>query len=73
MKNRLGQHVRDKVSGFAGIITGKCIYLYKSSEYFIEPKALITGLPVAGQWLSENRLEPFKTEKIGYTKERDGK
>jgi hypothetical protein len=60
----------DKVSGFAGIVTGRCFYLYEETKCQVEPECLISGIPVVAQWLTESRLEPYKVKKIGYTKEK---
>ena len=63
----MGKKVKDKITGFAGIMTGMCEYQYKTTEVLIEPIQLNNGLPVQGQWFVENRIEEIRDErKIGY-------
>ena len=45
----MGKKVKDKITGFAGIMTGMCEYQYKTTEVLIEPIQLNNGLPVQGQ------------------------
>jgi len=48
---------KDKVTGFVGIITGRCDYVYGCSQYLLIPKVDKTGKMRDGQWFDESRIE----------------
>jgi hypothetical protein len=63
----MGKKVKDRLTGFTGIMTGRCLYHYKTTEVMIEPTALLNAVPVPGQWFAESRIVEAKEEKkIGY-------
>jgi hypothetical protein len=56
-KFKNGQEVKEKISGFKGVIVGRCDYITGCRQYDVKP----TGLgkdkqPQKGQWLDEARL-----------------
>lgn len=53
---KLGQKAKDKITGFEGIIIGKCEYLYGCNQYGITPLA-INGETKSTQWFDEGRIE----------------
>ncbi|MFA6882170.1 MAG: hypothetical protein WCQ97_10870 [Aminobacterium sp.] len=53
---KLGREVRDKVSGFRGIIVGEVKYLYGCHQFCILPPAKNNELK-EGQWFDEGRIE----------------
>lgn len=54
----LGQKARDKVTGFAGIITGRAQYLYGCDQYILVPPVKTDdGKIESGQWFDEGRIE----------------
>lgn len=55
----LGQKVRDEVTGFVGIVTGKARYLNHEDQCLVEALDT-TGRPIE-QWISENRLLDYKS------------
>lgn len=52
----LGQKAKDKITGFEGIIIGKCIYLTGCNQYGLAP-ACKDGEVKATQWFDEGRIE----------------
>jgi hypothetical protein len=56
MKN-FGKVATDKVTGFTGVITGRCDYIYGCSQYLITPKATDIHKAADGVWMDIGRLE----------------
>jgi hypothetical protein len=57
----LGMPVRDKVTPFRGIVTGKATYLYGSTRILVQTaKADNTG--ISEEWIDEGRLEVVDVE-----------
>lgn len=63
-KFKLNLHVRDKITGFSGVILGRTEYATGCIQYGICPKCLIEGKYPDWQWLDESRLELMGTTKI---------
>ena len=53
----LGQKVRDKVSGFEGIATGRAVYINGCVRICIEPPVDKDGKYQEHTWLDESQLE----------------
>jgi hypothetical protein len=53
----LGQKAKDKITGFEGILTGKCEYLTGCTQYSIQPITKDDGGFIEGRWFDEGRLE----------------
>jgi len=62
---KLGQKVRDKITGLEGIATARTEFLYGCVRVLIDPEGLHDGKPIESQWLDEQRLEEKPTAKIG--------
>ncbi len=56
-KYRLGAKVRSLVSGFEGIVTGRCQYISGCVQYLVKPHVKENGEMADGHWLDENALE----------------
>lgn len=56
-KFRLGETVRDKVTGFKGIVTSAARHLSGCDTYGVVPTALKDGAPQDTRWFDEPRLE----------------
>ena len=54
---KLGDVVKDRLSGFAGTVTGRAEYLFGCVQVLVNPRAVKDGSPVAGTWLDEDRCE----------------
>lgn len=57
MKIELGIEVKDKVTGFKGIVVGHCAYLTGCDQYLIQPKSDKPGVKPEPHWFDDNRLE----------------
>lgn len=59
----LGQRARDRITGFEGIVTGRCMYLTGCDQY-----CLTSGVNANGQyhaqWFDVARLEVVSAEAI---------
>jgi hypothetical protein len=56
MKN-LGKKAKDKITGFEGIIVGKCTYLFGCATYGIAPAVIKEGKVESTVWFDEGRIE----------------
>ena len=54
---KLGSRVKDTVSGFTGIATGRAEYMYGCAAILIEPESLHDGKPIDGGWFDEQRVQ----------------
>ena len=54
---KLGVEVRDKVTGFKGIVVGEANYLYGCTRHGISPKVSKDGKRQEIEWFDEGRLE----------------
>jgi hypothetical protein len=54
MHNVIGRTVRDKVTGFSGIVVGRVEYLTGCNQLLVQPKVL-DGKMVESAWLDEQR------------------
>lgn len=52
----LGVKAKDKITGFAGTVTGRAQYLTGCDQYLLNPPAK-DGALVDSQWFDEQRLE----------------
>lgn len=53
---KLGQQVKDKITGFKGTVTGLCQYLSGCNQALVVPKASKDGTFKDGHWFDEQRL-----------------
>jgi hypothetical protein len=58
-----GKKAKDKVTGFEGVITAKCFYMYGCAQSLLTPKVDKDGKKQDGNWFDEGRIEVFE-EKI---------
>lgn len=52
-----GKKAKDKVTGFKGIITGRCDYMYGCGQYLLMPVVDKNGKKMDGEWFDEGRIE----------------
>lgn len=57
MDKNLGKLGKDKITGFQGIVIGKCIYLYGCNQYGLNPRVNEKGETGAINWFDEGRIE----------------
>lgn len=52
-----GKRAKDKITGFEGIITAKCLYMYGCAQYVLTPTCDKEGKRRDGEWFDEGRIE----------------
>lgn len=63
---KLGDKVKDTITGFEGIAIAKCIYLNGCVSYQVRTKGLKDGRIIEGEWIDEQQLtEKSKAEAGG--------
>jgi len=60
---KLGEKVRDLVTGFEGIVVARCEYLYGSARLGVVSLELKDGLPRDSFWEEERRFEVVEVAK----------
>jgi len=60
----LGKRVKDRITGFAGIVTGQCQYISGCSQALVAPSVGADGTFKDSQWFDEQRLEGLGGEAI---------
>jgi hypothetical protein len=61
---QLGVPVKDVVTGFAGIITGRVQYLTGCTQYLVQPRGLVAGKAQESHWIDEGKLQRVKGSKV---------
>ena len=56
-KIKLGSEVREKITGFKGIVTAHCEYLTGCDRYCVQPTELLNGAPQDSIYFDEGQLE----------------
>ena len=54
---QLGQKVKDKITGFTGVITGVCDYLSGCNQALVVPPVKADGSYTDGHWFDVQRLD----------------
>jgi|HubBroStandDraft_5_1064220.scaffolds.fasta_scaffold11891_10 hypothetical protein len=63
-KFALGAKVKDKVSGFSGLVIGRTQWLYNCARYVVQPQELDKdGKPKASEGFDEDQLVEVKTRR----------
>lgn len=57
MAIKLGDKVKDPISGFEGVVVGRTDWLWGCVQLGVQPAALHEGKPVERQWFDETALE----------------
>jgi hypothetical protein len=55
MAFNLGEMVKERVTGFTGMVTGIAYYLGESTSIRIQPRTIHNGSPIDARWFSEER------------------
>ena len=60
-KFKNGKAVRDRVTGFSGIIVSRCDYLFDKPSYCVQPAGCHTetAKPLESAWFNGARMEPI--------------
>lgn len=60
----LGDAVRDKVTGFMGIVVGTAHWMNGCVRHAVQGTVLKDGVPTAAQWIDDVQLELVKAGKV---------
>jgi hypothetical protein len=71
-KFELGQQVKEKVTGFKGIIVTRSEHLYGCIVYAVKSEALHEGKPIDAQWFDEGSLVVVGKGKIDHAEQPGG-
>lgn len=64
MKVTLGHTVSDAITGFTGIVTGRCEYITGCTQALVQPRVKEDGDFVESRWIDEDRLTVVSDEPI---------
>jgi hypothetical protein len=64
MRTELGTTMRDKITGFAGVATGRAEYISGCVQVLLAPKAKEDGSFTPSEWFDEQRLEPMQAARV---------
>lgn len=62
MAIKLGQRVRDRITGFTGMVTGRCEYISGCHQVLVVSPVDSSGKLVESQWYDEQRCEVTDAE-----------
>lgn len=68
---QLGSKVRDDITGFEGIVTGRADYITGCRQYLITPKGTKTKRNDSS-WFDEDRLRVLSVKKVSFPNKNDG-
>jgi hypothetical protein len=71
-KFELGQKVKEKVTGYEGIIVTRSEHLYGCMVYAVKSEKLHDGKPIDSQWFDEGSLEVIGKGKTDHVKQGGG-
>jgi hypothetical protein len=54
---KLGDVVRDRISGFTGVVTSRTEYLNGCVRWAVSPQQLHEGKPIEAQYFDEEQIE----------------
>ena len=72
MKIKLGQKVKDKITGYEGIVVVKTDWIHGCTRFGVKSQSLKDGKPIDMEWFDEPDLEVVKDVKKTKVKPRHG-
>ena len=57
MEVELGAKVKDKITGFVGFATARCLYINGCVQFEVTPAKLKDGVPQKEYWIDEQALK----------------
>ena len=60
-KIKLGDRVRDKMTGFEGTVNARIEYMYGCTQFEVQPDVDKTGAYRSHEWIDEPQLEIIKS------------
>ena len=70
---KLGDKVKDTISGFEGIAIGHSAFLHGCDTVGVKPQGLHDGKPISAQWFDINQLEVVEPDAVRATRPHDPK
>jgi hypothetical protein len=67
---KLGDKLRDKITGFTGINTGRVQYLTGCIQYLLVPRGETENKLPDGEWFDEGRLEVVEEGLIPFNEDK---
>ena len=65
MNGSIGRRVKDRITGFEGVVTGYCEYITGCNQFLVCPTAMKPGGDyVEPRWFDEQRLVHLGTEVV---------
>lgn len=64
MNSILGNHYRDKITGFTGVATGRVEYITGCNQVLLAPAAGKDGTLRSAEWFDEQRLDIVARKRI---------
>lgn len=61
----LGQEVKDKITGYTGIVDARTEFLHEANQYRVQTDQLDSCKPVSPCWFYEGRLEIIEKGILG--------
>ena len=61
---KMGQTVKDKITGFEGIVTGHCQYISGCDQLLVQPRVGSDGKKADAYWFDLQRLEVTNEEQV---------
>ena len=62
-KFKMGDEVKDSITGFTGVATGICDYITGCRQICVQPPVKADGDFVGAKWFDDDRLEMIQTKK----------
>jgi hypothetical protein len=59
-----GDTLQDLITGFQGIVTGRCDYITGCDQYLLQPKGTKKDTKPDPVWYDDNRLKKVKAKQI---------
>jgi hypothetical protein len=56
-KFKMGAHVKDRLTGFEGVVIARADYLDGTKGYSLQARSTVDGKVVSEEWIGEGRLE----------------
>lgn len=66
----IGDKVRDRITGFEGVITGYVHYISGCDQVLVAPRVKEDGSAISSQWFDDDRVDIVEAQ---VAKVRDGK
>lgn len=58
----LGAKVKDRLTGFAGVLMGRTEYLYASETVLVQAEDMLDGKPGPSVWFDSGRIQRLEVE-----------